>query len=328
MPGYRMSAIGVAVIGAGPWGATLARTFARLPDVELLWICELDEGRRAVVQSAHPSATITGALDDVLADPSVAAAVVAVDAPRHHGVGLRVLSAGRHVLVEKPLALSVADAAALCDAASARSRLLTVGHLLLHHPAVRRAKQLVDAGTLGPVLYFEATRTVTGPTRRGGSAWWTLAPHDVSLALHLFDAVPVEVTAIGRRGDAGDDIATFATLRFADGRLAHLHAARFAAARERRFSLIGGDRALTFDELAPVPALRLSETTLGGPSVSSEEISVEAGDALYAQCLHFAACAARSDTSGGNAAHALAVVQILEAGARSMAAGGAPIEVA
>jgi len=304
----------------------LARSFARLPGVDLRWICELNDERRAAAQAAHPSVSVTARLDEVLADSSVVAAVVAVDAPRHHGVGLQVLSAGRHLLVEKPLALSVAHAADLCDAAATRSRVLTVGHLLLHHPAIRRAKGLLDAGALGRPLYFEATRTVTGTTRRGGSAWWTLAPHDVSLALHLFDAVPTAVSAAASRGGE-EDVATFATLHFGDGRLAHLHAARFAAVRERRFSIVGARRALSFDELAPEPVLRLSEPTSGGPGASVEEIAIGPTDVLAAQCLHFTSCAARGDTDGGNGAHALGVVRVLEAGARSMTAGGAPIEV-
>ena len=323
-----MKPLGVAVIGAGPWGGTLARTFARVPGVELRWICELDENRRSEAGAAHPGASLTAAVDDVLADPAVTAAVVAVDAPRHHSVGLQVLSADRHLLVEKPLALSVADAAALCETATVRARVLTVGHLLLHHPAVQRAKQLLKDGALGRPLYFEAARTVTGTTRRGQSAWWTLAPHDVSLALHLFDDAPVTVSAVASRSGSDTDVATFATLHFADGRLAHLHAARFAATRERRFSIVGTDRALSFDELEPTPTIRLSEPTLSGPGVTIEQIAIGAADPLFAQCLHFISCVARGDTAGGNAAHALAVVRVLEAGARSMAASGAPVEVA
>src|SRR6478735_3164501 len=114
MRGRAMNPVGVAVIGAGPWGGTLARAFARTAQAELRWICDLDEGRRVVAGAAHPAARITSAVDEVLADPGVAAAIVAVDSPRHHSVGLRVLGADRHVLVEKPLALSVADATALC----------------------------------------------------------------------------------------------------------------------------------------------------------------------------------------------------------------------
>jgi len=316
------------VIGAGPWGGTLTRTFERIPGVDLRWICDLDDHRRAAAQAVHPRASVTAYVDEVLADPDVVAVVVAVDAPQHHAVGVRVLGANRHALVEKPLALSVSDATALCDAANAKARLLTVGHLLLHHPAVQRTKQLMEAGVLGAPLYFEATRTVTGTSRRGGSAWWTLAPHDISLALHLFEGPPITVSAVGSRDTTSDhDIATFGTLHFAGGRLAHIHAARLAPARERRFSVVGSDRALSFDELASSPILRFSRPAVIEPGVSVDQIRFDASDPLFAQCLHFTTCAARGDTTGGNAAHALAVVRVLEAGARSMATGGAPVEV-
>jgi predicted dehydrogenase len=324
-----MSPVGVAVIGAGPWGDTLARAFARIGDAELRWICDLDQERRARAGAAHPRASVTAAVDDVLGDPAVEAAVVAVDSPRHHSVGLRVLAANRHLLIEKPMALSVADAAALRDEASLRDRVLTVGHLLLHHPAVRRARELVASGAIGEPLHFEAVRTAPGTARRRGSAWWTLAPHDVSLALHLLGGVPATVSAVATAGaGGGDDVAAFATLRFADGRLAHVHAARLAAVKERRFSIVGTRRSLIFDELDAAAPLRLGESPAARPPGPPEEVPIDAGDALLAQCRHFLSCVARGDTGGGNGAHALAVVGVLEAGARSMRAGGAPIEVA
>ncbi len=320
----RMEQIGVAVVGAGPWGGTLARTFARVPGADLRWICELDDGRRAEAQRAHPGARVTRAIEEALSDPAVSAAVVAVDPPRHHAVGLHVLSADRHLLVEKPMATSVADAVSLCGVAVARRRVLTVGHLLLHHPALHRTKRLLDDGKLGQPLYFESTRTARSGGRRG-SAWWTLAPHDVSTAIFLFDASPVAVSAAGvRQPDLDHDVAAFATLHFADGRLAHVHAARAAAPAQRRYSVMGTRCGVTFDELAADPVLLLSD---GGGRTAGESIRVEVADPLFSQCLHFTSAVARGDTSGGNGSHALAVVRVLEAGARSMAANGTPVPV-
>jgi predicted dehydrogenase len=327
-----MTAVGVALVGAGPWGLTLGRAVARLPEVDLRWICELDPERRALAAAIAPRARLTDELDEVLTDPGVAAALVAVDSPRHHPVGLRVLRADRHLLVEKPMALTVADAAELSALAETRQRVLAVGHLLLHHPAVRRARQLIADGVLGESLWLETTRLAPGTARSGGSAWWTLAPHDVSLALHLFGAVPVRVTAVGRTGPTpgpGEpDQVAWVTLHFADGRLAHIHVARLAVEKRRHFSVVGTRRALTFDELAPERALHLSDPPRGGVPTHSETIAVDAADALSAQCLHFVAGVARGDPSAGNSAHALAVVRVLEAGTRSMRVGGAPVDVA
>jgi predicted dehydrogenase len=323
-----MNPVGVALVGAGPWGLTLGRAMARLPDLDLRWICELDPARRAEAAGITAGARLTATLDEALADPGVKAAFVAVDSPRHHAVGLRVLQADRHLLVEKPLALTVVDAAELSALAATRGRVLAVGHLLLHHPAVRRARQLIADGVLGQTLWLEAARLAPGAARPGTSVWWTLAPHDVSLALHLLDAVPTHVTAVGGVGRAPrEESVVWATLHFGDGRLAHLHAARQAAEKQRGFSVVGTRRALTFDELTSGGALHVHDPARADGVTHAEAIPVEAVDALAAQCRHFVAGVARGDTSAGNGGHALAVVRVLEAGARSMSAGGAPIEV-
>jgi predicted dehydrogenase len=176
-------------------------------------------------------------------------------------------------------------------------------------------------------LYLEATRTAAGPGRREASAWWTLAPHDISLALYLFDAVPLAITAAARIAPEGHDIATFATMHFPDGRLAHVHAARLAPQKERRFSLVGERRSLVFDELAPQEHLRYCEPSTEGEGAIVERIPVETAEPLLAQCASFVEGVARGDAAAGNAAHALSVVRVLAAGARSMSEGGVPVEV-
>jgi predicted dehydrogenase len=317
-------AVGIALVGCGPWGRTLARALAGVKSARLRWLCERDDARRAQAGAAHPGVGLTASLDEVLADPDVGAVAVAVDSPQHHAVGMRVLAADRHLLMEKPMALYPADADELTAEAAARARVLTVGHLLLHHPAVRRAKQLVDEGALGAVQYLTTTRLSPGPPRAPGSTWWALAPHDVSLVLHFFGAMPVTVSATGAAYAApGHDGAAFATLRFADGRAAHLEVARFAPEKQRRCVIAGAARTLSFDELDQAGPLRLH-----GPGPALDLTAPEPSDPLGAQCAHFVACAARDDVTGGNGAHARAVVQVLAAGQQSMRAGGAPVEVA
>jgi predicted dehydrogenase len=320
-----MNGEAVALVGAGPWGLTLARALRQAAEAELAWICDLDGDRRARAAGANPGARLTADIDQVLRDPRVRAVAVAVDSPRHHQVGLRVLEARRHLYVEKPLALETADAARLHAAASYQDRVLTVGHLLLFHPAIQRAAEIVAAGVLGEPLYFESMRETVGPPRTPGSAWWALAPHDVSLAIYLFGAVPttVSATAGGFTAPEHDGIAS-ATLRFADGRTAYIHVARFAAEGVRRLSIAGTRRTLIFDELAPAHPLAIR----GAGSSTVEPIPVATVDPLLAQCRHFVACARAGNAAGGNGAHWLAVVRVLAAGARSIRAGGVPVEVA
>jgi predicted dehydrogenase len=318
--------VGVALVGAGPWGLTLGRAAARLPNVDLRWVCDLKEECRQGAAALHPAARLTGALDEALEDPGVNAVLVAVESPQHHAVGRRVLEANRHVLIEKPMAITSADAAELTALAASRQRVLSVGHLLLHHPAVRRVRQLVEQGALGELLWLESTRLTTGPARSSSGAWWALAPHDVSLALHFFGTIPSRVSAVahGARGEV--DTVTWATLHFPDGGLAHIHVARRSPEKRRGFQLVGSRRVLRFDELAGAGELRLHDPGPGDREL--ELVSVEQEDPLSAQCRHFVDRVVRCDVSGGNAVHAVMVVRVLEAGARSMQAGGAPVEVA
>ncbi|HEY7371476.1 MAG TPA: Gfo/Idh/MocA family oxidoreductase [Polyangia bacterium] len=321
-----MPPIALAVIGAGPWGLTLANAFASLPQATVRWICELDEGRRARASAAHPDAQVTGALDEALSDPAVGAVVVAVEPARHHAIAMRALAADKHVFVEKPLASSARDAEQVCATAAARHRVLSVGHLLLHHPAVRRAREIAGQGQLGEPLTFVSRRVTPGPPRTVGSAWWALAPHDVSLALHLFGGVPTTVGVSGGAwGQTQEDNVATAVLRFAGGGTAHVHVARFAPGKRRETTIAGPNATLTFDELAPAEqSLRLWTPQQGEVVVPVDLSDPARANALRAQCLDFAARAASGDDGGDDGSHAVDVVRVLESGQRSMRQQGKP----
>jgi predicted dehydrogenase len=330
-----MAAIGVGVIGAGPWGLNVARAMARARGARLLGIADLDPERRARAGAAHADVTLTDDLEKLLALPGLGAVAVAVDSPRHHEIAARVLRAGRHVLVEKPMALSVADGADLVDLAEQNGRVLMVGHVLLHHPGLQRARELILAGELGDVLYLQATRVGFGTIRAGESAWWSVGPHDVAAALYLFDATPKTVSATG----AGflqlrqHDVA-FATLAFGDGRVAHVHVSWLAPEKRRQLTVVGAHKMLTFDETDREQPLRVHDRACV-PAAARAGFIGRAGETtapglaevepLLAQCEHFVDCAARERRPLlGDGRAALDVLRVLEAGERSMRAGGAP----
>jgi predicted dehydrogenase len=333
-----MSSVGVGVVGAGPWGLLVARAFARARGAALRAVCDLDGERLARAGAAHPDAWLTSSLDDLLGDPRIQAVAVAVDSPRHHAVARRALQAGRHVLVEKPMALSLPDAAGLCALADERRRLLMVGHVLLHHPGVLRARELVASGALGRILYVHATRVAFGTVRPDESAWWSVAPHDVAVALHLLDDVPVTVSATGAAFlQPGQVDVAFATLRFGDGRLAHVHVSWLAPLRSRALTVVGTEAMLMFDEAAE-HSLRIYRRSFErAPDVgrwlprSGEEIEIPElarVEPLLAECEHFVACVARGARPRGDAREAMGVMRVLDAGERSMRAGGVAVEVA
>ena len=334
-----MTEIGVGVVGAGPWGLNVARAFATARGARLRVIADLDAERRARAGHAHAGVAVVSDVDALLATKDVDAVAVAVDSPRHHEVAKRALLAGRHVLVEKPMALSVAHGAELVELAERAGLVLMVGHVLLHHPGIARARAIVAGGELGRTLYLHATRVGFGTVRPGESAWWSIGPHDVAAALHLFDATPTTVSATGagylqpRQHDV-----TFATLTFADGRLAHVHVSWLAPEKRRLLTVVGSHKMLTFDETDRERPLRVHDRAFVPARIGflgrAGEIDAPAlpvVEPLLAECEHFVDCVARGARGGqvrGDGAHALAVLRVLAAGERSMRAGGAPIEVA
>src|ERR1043165_5841477 len=166
----------VAVAGLGYWGPNIARNFAGLPGAELAWCCDAADSLRERVAPMFPRAQFTADLDEVLADDSVDAVALATPVPTHAALSTRVLEAGKHCFVEKPMAQSAADAEAVVAAARANDRTLMVGHLLEYHPGVMKLKELIDGGELGRVLYIYGNRLNLGKLRADENAPWSLAP--------------------------------------------------------------------------------------------------------------------------------------------------------
>jgi predicted dehydrogenase len=247
------------------------------------------------------------------------------------------------VFVEKPLALVPADAAELCALAERRSLVLMTGHLLLYHPAVERAKACIDGGELGDVLYLYSQRLNLGIVRETENAWWSLAPHDVAVAIHLFGGTPVSVSATGasylQRGRDIEDIA-FASLRFGDGRMAHLHVSWLDPHKRRSLTVVGSKKMLTFDDTAADEKVKIYDrgaVPRPGHTGYAEGVAVRWGDVvspalprlepLRAECEHFVACVRSGARPRSDGRQGLAVVEVLAAGERSMRRGGAPVAV-
>ncbi len=171
----------VAVVGAGNWGKNLVRNFATMPKSRLKYVCDLNKELLAGIARQFPSVQAEPDLKNVLADPEVQAVVIATKAASHYGVARQCLEAGKHIYVEKPLTLSVSESAQLVELAAQNKKVLMVGHLLEYHPAVLKVKEIIDKGELGDVYYIYTQRVNLGVVRQDENAWWSLAPHDVSI---------------------------------------------------------------------------------------------------------------------------------------------------
>lgn len=330
----------VGIVGLGYWGPNIARALASTPGCELAWACDLDEGNRARLEGRYPGTRLTDRFEDLLDDDALDAVVIATGAPSHHALGMRVLGAGKHAFVEKPLALTVADARELVATADRGGRVLMVGHLLRFHPVFQRLQEIVASGELGRVLYLYTNRLNFGKVRADENALWSLAPHDISLALALAGERPEEVSA---RGEAflrtGVEDVVFGYLHFPSGLVAHLHVSWLDPHKSRKLTVVGSegmavfddtdaDRKLTVYEKASSPsrfdtwgefqALRTGDVTI--PQVANAE-------PLLQETTAFVEAIRRGSAEVASGDEGLAVVEVLNALQASLEQHGAPIRL-
>jgi predicted dehydrogenase len=323
------TSIRVGVVGLGYWGPNLARNFAAIDGCELAWLCDDSAQVRGRLAGAFPGVRASGELDELLADPTLDAVVLATPVPTHARLAVRVLGAGKHCFVEKPLATTVADAQRAVDAAERSSRILMVGHLLEYHPAVTRLKQLMDEGELGSLYYVYGNRVNLGKLRAEENALWSLGAHDVSVVLHLIGEEPVECSAHGESyvRDGVQDV-VFCYLRFPSGQVAHLHLSWLDPHKERRITVVGSKRMATFDDMRTEGKLTVYDKGFDEDASSWGEYITRAGESfsprlanaepLRLECEHFIECIREDRTPRSDGHNGLRVVRVLEALQRSL----------
>jgi predicted dehydrogenase len=315
--------VSVGVVGLGYWGPNLARNFASLPGAELRWCCDASEAMRARLAPRLPGTRFTADLEDLLSDPTLDAIVLATPVPTHAALAVRVLEAGKHCFVEKPLAQSVADAERAVEASAATGRVLMVGHLLQYHPGVNKLKEIATSGELGDIHYIYGNRLNLGQLRAEENALWSLGAHDVSVLLHLADEEPFQLNA---RGESymreGVEDVVFAFMRFPSGIAAHLHLSWLDPHKERRFTVVGSRRMATFDDMDPERKVTVYDKGFDEKADTYGEYITRSGDIwsprvpndepLRLECEHFLACAREGRTPISDGASGLRVVRVLE----------------
>ena len=217
----------------------------------------------------------------LLDDPDIEAVVVTAPTPSHYELAKAALLTGRHVFVEKPIALAVEQAEELVALAAERRRVLMVGHLLMYHPAVTRLKHLVTGGELGDIYYLYSSRLNLGQVRRNENAMWSLAPHDISVALFLLEEQPVMVAAQGLTYlQPGIPDTVFVTLRFASGKAAHIHVSWLDPHKVRRITVVGSQKMAVFDDVDSTEKLRIYDRGVQRPAYDSygDSLSLRFGD--------------------------------------------------
>lgn len=337
---------GIVVVGAGHWGPNLIRNFHDDPRSQVRWVVDADERRLKHVQSRYPDVRLSTTLEPALADPDVAATVIATPTSTHYDLVKRSLQAGRHVLVEKPLATRQAHAEELCALAERNELVLMVGHVFVYNAAVRRVRQMIETGSLGTLYYGSMVRTNLGPIRVDVNAAWDLAAHDISIANYWLGVQPLTASATGGTWiNDGIEDAVFATLRYPDNVVVSLQSSWLSPRKARDITLVGERRMLTLDDMNLTEPLRIydkgvtDELTRPGfvdtfasfrASVREGDITipkVTLGEPLREECEHFLTCIELGTPPMTDGLAGLAVVRTLEALQASIRDNGREKEV-
>jgi len=315
--------LAVGVVGLGYWGPNLARNFDAMSSSELRWCCDPRPQARERHARQFRDARFTGELDDLLGDPGLDAVVLATPVMTHPDLAVRVLEAGKHCFVEKPLARSVAEAQRAVDAQRRSGKVLMVGHLLQYHAGINKLKEIAASGELGDIRYIYGNRLNLGQLRAEENALWSLGAHDVSVLLHLADEEPYEHVA---RGESyvrpGVEDVVFAFLRFRSGLAAHLHLSWLDPHKERRFTIVGSQRMATFDDMDPERKVTIYDKGFDESAEPSGGFTPRAGaiwspqitsaEPLRLECEHFVTCVREGREPTSNGQTGLAVVRVLE----------------
>ncbi len=334
-----MGEIGLAVVGAGGWGKNLVRNFAAAKGARLAWCCDLNEGILKRLAPQVPGTRMTTRVEEVFASPDVDAVAIATDAPTHYLMARQALEAGKHVYVEKPLTLEAATSRELIRIAGERGKQIMVGHLLLYHPAVDKIEELLASGALGDIYYMYTQRLNLGVVRKDESAWWSLAPHDVSVILHLFGEVPGTVSARGESYlQPGVQDVVFVNLHFPDRRMAQIHVSWLDPHKMRKMTIVGTKKMVVFDDMEAAEKIKVYDKGADlRPDYASfdEAIMLRQGDIhlpridttepLARECQHFVDCVRENRKPRTSGEDGLRVVRVLEAAQQSIEEGGRPV---
>jgi len=341
--------IRVGVIGCGHWGPNHVRNFSMLAGSVVVACADPDAERLRVMKRLFPALAATGDYRQLLADPRIDAVVVATPTATHHAIASEALRRGKHVLVEKPLALTVAHGRDLRRLARARQRVLMVGHTFLFNTGVRKLKDCIASGEIGKVYYLRSTRTNLGPIRRDAGVVWDLASHDVAIFNYLLDAGPVEVSARAERFfRKGIEDVAFISLSYPRRVIANIHVSWLDPKKVRQIVISGSKKMLSWDDLAATGPVMIYDKGVFADdhgrfrepyyvSYGDFQLLPREGDVilphlklqepLQVEARHFLDCIRGSAKAISGPDAGLAVVRALVAIQKSIAGNGRPIKV-
>jgi predicted dehydrogenase len=335
--------INVGVVGCGYWGPNLIRNFRSLPDCNLKLMCDISEARLKHLRTLYPEVAGETDFNHALNGAGLDAVVIATAVRFHYPMAKASLLAGKHTFIEKPMAASTAECEELIEIARQKGLVLMIGHTFLYSPAVRKIKEIVDAGDIGEIRYICARRLNLGLFQKDINVAWDLAPHDISIIQYIMGEQP---TAINCQGSAhvtpGIEDVTTMWLSFEKERTAIVHSSWLDPRKVREMTIVGSRRMIVYDDVAQQEKIRIFDARVERPphydTFAEFHYAYHYGD-IYApylkqeeplktECQHFLDCINNNTTPLTSGQKGLDLVRILEASSQSLKCGGGPIQLA
>jgi predicted dehydrogenase len=340
-----MANTGIAVVGAGYWGPNLVRNFAAADGCDVRWVCDLDHDRAARLADRFGVEKVTSDLGDILADPGVHGVAIATPARTHAGIASACIDAGKDVLIEKPLADTLAAGEAIVEKAEDAGVVLMTDHTFCYTSSVRHIRDLISDGGLGAFRYYDSVRINLGLVQADVDVIWDLAPHDLSILDFILpdDVTPVSVAAQGSDPlGVGHACIAYVTIEMSDGSIAHMHLNWLSPVKVRSVMIGGSDRMLVWDDIKPTQRLSIYDAgarvgDLSEPMRREALVSYRIGDmvapalreieALGLVATEFLTAIETRDAPETDGRSGLRVLRLLDAASRSLEAGGRPIKL-
>jgi predicted dehydrogenase len=330
----------VGVVGCGYWGPNLIRNFRALGDCQLKMMCDVSEQRLKHMKSLYPEVVAETSYERMINEGDLDAVVIATSVRFHYPMAKAALQAGKHVMIEKPLAASTAECEELIDIAKTKGLILMVGHTFLYSPPVRKIKEIVDRGDIGEIRYISARRLNLGLFQKDINVAWDLAPHDISVILYILGEQPQTINCNGTAHvTKGIEDVTTMYLQFSKDRSAIIQSSWLDPRKVREMTIVGSKRMIVYDDLMPQEKIKIFDARVERPphydTFAEFHYAYHYGDIyspyikqdepLKTECQHFLDCIKNSSVPITSGQKGLEVVRILEASSESLKLGGAAV---
>ncbi len=335
--------ITVGVVGCGYWGPNLIRNFRSLHDCRLKTMCDLSKDRLKHMKSLYPEVEASSDFSGMVKDPEINAVVIATAVRFHYTMAKEALQAGKHTFIEKPMAASAAECEELIQIAIKNGLTLMIGHTFLYSPAVKKVKEIITKGEIGDLRYISSRRLNLGLFQKDINVTWDLAPHDISIVLHVLDEAPISVNCRGHSHMArgGVEDVTSLCMMFRKGKFVTIQNSWLDPRKVREMTFVGTKRMIVYDDVEPLEKIKIYDARVEVPphydTFAEFQYAYHYGDIyspyikqeepLKVECQHFLDCIRTGATPISSGHQGLQMVRILEAASASLKQSGAAIEL-